>query len=133
MITNRFDRWLAVLRKATAEAHVKCIHTKYMLVDPLGKAPVVVTGSANFSEASTCTNNENMIVIRNDQRVADIYLGEFMRMYSHYAFREAAAIWQAQHPGEEWQPGNLVPSDGWQTDYFTPGHQRFLRRQYFAG
>jgi phosphatidylserine/phosphatidylglycerophosphate/cardiolipin synthase-like enzyme len=133
MITNRFDRWLAVLRKATAEAHVKCIHTKYMLVDPLGKTPVVVTGSANFSEASTCANDENMMVIRNDQRVVDIYLGEFMRMYSHYAFREAAAIWQAKHPGEEWKPGDLDPSDGWQTDYFTPGSQRFLRRQYFAG
>jgi hypothetical protein len=133
MVTNRFDRWLRVLRKATTESHVQCVHTKYMLVDPLSKTPVVVTGSANFSEASTSTNDENMLVVRNDQRIADIYLGEFMRMYSHYAFREAAGIWQAEHPGEEWKPGDLVPSDGWQKDYFTPGHQRLLRREYFAG
>jgi len=38
----------------------------------------VVTGSANFSAASTNANEENMMVIRNSTRIADIYLGEFM-------------------------------------------------------
>ena len=80
IVTNSFDRWLAERQKLTAEAHVKFIHTKYMLLDPLGEKPVIVTGSANFSEASTNENNENMLVIRNDKRVADIYVGEFMRL-----------------------------------------------------
>ena len=104
-----------------------------MLVDPLGKNPVVITGSANFSEASTNTNNENMIVIRRNQRVADIYLGEFMRLHTHYAFREAVAI--AKEKGEtDFQPNFLKSTDAWQDDgYFKDGNQRFLRRQYFAG
>lgn len=129
--TNSFDRWLKERQKLTAEAQIKWIHTKYMLVDPLGKLPVVITGSANFSAASTNTNDENMLVIRNDQRTADIYVGEFMRLYSAYAFREAVAI--ARRTGEEWSPQYLDPSDGWQRDHFKKGHQRFLRRQYFAG
>ena len=104
----------------------------YMLVDPLGDTPVVVTGSANFSEASTNTNNENMVVIRNDPRVADIYVGEFMRLYSHYAFRDAVAIAHAEGD-TEWQPNYLVPDQGWQGDYFKAGGQRFPRRRYFAG
>ena len=33
-----------------------------MLVDPLSDKPVVVTGSANFSDASRGTNDENMRV-----------------------------------------------------------------------
>ena len=69
-----------------------------MLVDPLSDKPVVVTGSANFSEASTRTNDENMLVIKNNTRVADIYLGEYMRLYSHYAFREAVKIFLDKNP-----------------------------------
>ncbi len=130
---NSFDRWLKERRQLTSDANVRYIHTKYMLVDPLSDNPVVVTGSANFSEASTNTNNENMVVIRNDRRVADIYVGEFMRLYSHYAFRESVARWQAKHEDQEWQPSYLVPNTDWQSDYFKEGNQRYLRRRYFAG
>ena len=130
IVTNSFDRWL---KEADGiGVHVDWVHTKYMLVDPLGPHPIVVTGSANFSEASTNKNNENMLVIRDDKRVADIYLGEFMRLYSHYAFREAVKI--AKDNGETaWRPQNLVPDATWQNDYFRVGSQRFRRRVYFAG
>jgi phosphatidylserine/phosphatidylglycerophosphate/cardiolipin synthase-like enzyme len=130
---NSFDRWLEEMPRITADARVLWIHTKYMLVDPLGDHPVVVTGSANFSEPSTNTNNENMLVIRDDPRVADIYLTEFMRLYSHHAYREALAIAKEQGTLEKWEPKYLEPDDSWQTDYFKAGHQRFLRRLYFAG
>jgi PLD-like domain len=130
IVTNSFDRWLA--ERSGLTSNVQWIHTKFMLVDPLSAAPTVVTGSANFSEPSTNANNENMLVIRNDTRVADIYLGEFMRLYSHYAFREAVKI--AKENGEtDWQPQHLAPDASWQADYFKPGGQRFLRRRYFAG
>ena len=48
---------------------------------------MVISGSTNFSDASTKDNDENMLVIRGDKRVADIYLGEFMRLWRHYRFR----------------------------------------------
>lgn len=130
IVTNSFDRWL---KEADGIGrNVDWVHTKYMLVDPLGPKPVVVTGSANFSEASTNKNNENMLVIRGDKRVADIYLGEFMRLYSHYAFREAVKI--ARENGEtDWRPQFLSPNASWQNDYYRVGSQRFRRRQYFAG
>ncbi len=125
---NSFDRWLAESSGLTQG--VQWIHTKFMLVDPLSKSPVVVTGSANFSEPSTNANNENMLVIRGDTRVADIYLGEYMRLYSHYAFREAVT---KKWGGETWNPSHLDPTEGWQSDYYKAGSERYLRRRYFAG
>jgi phosphatidylserine/phosphatidylglycerophosphate/cardiolipin synthase-like enzyme len=130
IVLNSFDRWLKERRSLSATNNVRYIHTKYMLVDPLGKSPLVVTGSANFSEASTNANNENMLVVRRNPRIADIYLGEFMRLYSHYAFRETVARNRNQ---PTWNPAHLTADDTWQRDYFKPGHPRRLRREYFAG
>ena len=63
------------------------IHTKFMLVDPLSDDPLVITGSANFSRPSQRINDENMLVIRGNTRVADIYFTEFNRLFNHYYFR----------------------------------------------
>ena len=133
IVTNSFDRWLKERRSLTADANVRYIHTKYLLLDPLGDEPIVVTGSANFSAASTDTNNENMVVIRGDKRVADIYLGEFMRLYSHYAFRESLTFKSHQQTVVPPSPKYLIPDDSWQGDYYKAGSPRFLRRKYFAG
>lgn len=84
---NALDHWLAE-KRFNMNPNVKYLHTKYMLVDPLSDDPIVVSGSANFSDASCVDNDENMLVIRGDTRVADVYLGEFMRLYSHHAFRD---------------------------------------------
>ncbi|WP_353815952.1 phospholipase D-like domain-containing protein [Agromyces sp. SYSU T00266] len=131
---NAFDRWLAETDRATEEAHVLYIHTKYLLIDPLGADPVVVVGSANFSKASTDTNDENMLVIRGIQAVADVYLGEFMRLFSHYAFRESLKFRGATSPAEAFDRKHLVESTAWaDAGYFRPGTDRFLRRRYFAG
>jgi phosphatidylserine/phosphatidylglycerophosphate/cardiolipin synthase-like enzyme len=67
--------------------HVLYIHTKFLLHDPLGDDPIVVTGSANFSRASTQDNDENVVVIRGNTRVADIYFTEFSRLFFHYYYR----------------------------------------------
>lgn len=135
---NGFDQWLAELDRVTDHAHVQWIHLKFMLVDPLSDHPVVVSGSANFSDASTRTNDENMLVIKGNQRVADIYLGEYIRLYSHYAFREAVKIFLEKHPDatpEEMRQGFLVEDRDWTEDYFDPEDRsaRMARRVYFAG
>lgn len=67
--------------------HVSYVHSKFLLMDPLGADPIVVTGSANFSPPSTNDNDENMLAIRGSRRVADIYFTEFNRLFYHYYFR----------------------------------------------
>jgi hypothetical protein len=138
IVTDSFDRWLAELDSITPGVHVPWVHTKYMLVDPLGAAPTVVTGSANFSEASTESNDENMLVIRGDKRIADIYFGEFLRLYSHYAYREAVKIYMDKKKKgipEEWKPQYLIEKDDWMADYFDSADRsgRYARRDYFSG
>ncbi|MDB5905408.1 MAG: hypothetical protein JWM26_4286 [Betaproteobacteria bacterium] len=130
---NSFDRWLQEASSAVAKANVHWVHTKFMLVDPLGADPVVITGSANFSDASTTTNEENMLVIRGDTRVADIYFGEFMRSFAHYAFREAVFI-HAQQGGDAtaWKPQDLAVDSTWLKPYITRGSPGDLKRLYFS-
>src|SRR5437763_1527832 len=123
-----FDRWLAE-RLSGLNAHVRYLHTKYMLVDPLGENPLVVTGSANFSVASTEDNDENMLIVRGDTRVADVYLGECMRLYNHFAFRD----WLAQHPDPDTaQVSRLDESDTWWRRDFG-GSFASRQRESFSG
>jgi phosphatidylserine/phosphatidylglycerophosphate/cardiolipin synthase-like enzyme len=89
----------------------------------------VVAGSANFSEASSDTNDENMLVIRDNTRVADIYLGEFMRLYAHHAFREY--VERIGTDVSSTSPRHLTLDDWW-PKYFGDTSQARQRR-LFAG
>src|SRR5262249_39920558 len=76
------------LFKVGVATNVAYVHTKFLLHDPLGLDPIVVTGSANFSESSTKQgSDENMVWIRGNLRAADIYFTEFNRLFYHYYFR----------------------------------------------
>ncbi|MFZ5479037.1 MAG: phospholipase D-like domain-containing protein [Myxococcota bacterium] len=121
---NALERWLRE-DLTTLNSHVRYVHTKYMLVDPLGADPIVVTGSANFSKASTVENDENMMIIRGDTRVAHVYLTEFMRLWQHYSFREWAG---REQPSGPW---HLDTTDGWWQRHFGDGDLS-RHRAYFA-
>ena len=130
---NEFDRWLKETSGVQSSEHVRWVHTKFMLVDPLSDDPTVITGSANFSGASVNTNHENMLVIRGDKRVADIYFGEFMRQFSSYAFRDAAfAATHGDNP-EDFRPQDLAVDNSWIGRYERAGTSGQLRRVYFSG
>ncbi len=105
------------------------IHTKTLLVDPLGNDPLVITGSANFSRPSQRTNDENMLVIRGDTRVADIYVGEFMRIFDHHYARYIVKKLSAIDPetkesgylktsAAEWLPGHFIGAKRKRRTYF---------------
>jgi len=112
--------------------HVRFIHTKFLLVDPLGDDPLVVTGSANFSEASTTDNDENMLVIRGDRRVADIYLGEFMRLFNHFYFRYHASRLEEKADGQKTKGLFLVEDDSWTNRYYNPVSPKYKLRMMFG-
>lgn len=128
---NRFDRWLKERDGLPSGEFVRWVHTKFMLVDPLSDDPIVVTGSGNFSADSVESNHENMLVIRGSQRVADIYLTEFMRQFSSYAFRDA--VFDAISAGnKEFQPQFLATDSMWINRYSESGSAGALRRAYFS-
>ena len=110
-----------------------------MLVDPLSdnadrrrRAPRISVKPARRPTTKTCWS------IRDNKRVADIYLGEYMRLYSHYAFREAVRIFLEKNPDakpEDMKQGFLIDKGDWTTPYFDPKDRsgRRARRLYFAG
>lgn len=102
------------------------IHTKVILVDPFGDDPIVVTGSANFSNNSTVENDSNTLVIRGDTVVADIYSTEFMRMFEHYHFRAK----QAANPRNKFF---LIENDSWTEKFYIPGSLKEEDRLLFSG
>jgi phosphatidylserine/phosphatidylglycerophosphate/cardiolipin synthase-like enzyme len=125
------ERWLEE-RTTGLNTHVKFIHTKYMLIDPLTDDPLVITGSANFSDASTRDNDENMLVIRGNTAVADIYLGEFIRLFRHFYFRDLIAR-QHGRPGRILGSTHLTPDDTWVPPFYQQGSIRRKERLLFAG
>ena len=111
------------------------IHSKIIAADPFGPDPVLVTGSANFSDNSTRDNDENSIVIRGDSTVMDIYVTEFMRMFEHYWFR---AHLEGKTKGSKDKTENqrlmgLKEDASWSDPYYKKGDQKMLERLVFAG
>jgi len=104
-------------------------------MDPLGKEPIVVTGSANFSVASTNDNDENMVLIRGSRRVADIYFTEFNRLFYHYYFRSVQEATRKLDKGEkkkrDQQTLFLAETDDWIKAY-KPGSLKRKRVDIFA-
>ncbi|HMI03710.1 MAG TPA: phospholipase D-like domain-containing protein [Pedobacter sp.] len=120
--TNKLDGWV-LEELAGLSSNVKYIHNKFMLVDPLGPDPIVVAGSANFSDASTKKNDENMLLIRGNTTVADIYLGEFMRLWKHHSFRESLSF-KSVHD-------RFLKTDDWWKKYYQ-NTDNAARRKYFS-
>ncbi len=108
-------------KKLALNQHVSYIHSKFLLMDPLTKDPIVVTGSANFSKASTNDNDENMLIIRGDQRVADIYYTEFNRLFYHYYFRsvqeKTAKLSEEEKKRRDERTLFLAEDDSWVKQY----------------
>lgn len=124
-------------RRLELNQHVAYIHSKFLLADPLGPDPVVVTGSANFSDASTRANDENMLLIRGDRRVADIYFTEFNRLFFHYYFRSVVEVTSRMRDEHATTPRSAPQflkekPEEWLRDY-APGKFKDKRVRMFAG
>jgi phosphatidylserine/phosphatidylglycerophosphate/cardiolipin synthase-like enzyme len=108
------------------------IHTKFMLVDPLGKDPLVVTGSANFSRPSQSKNDENMLAIRGDTRVADIYFGEFMRIFDHHYTRYVVRLLQDAGKSDPAAGYLKEEAKDWVRPHFDSDSYKSKRRKYYT-
>lgn len=122
--TNEFDGWVKE-RLTGLNSNVNYIHNKFMLIDPLSDDPIVIGGSANFSDASTTKNDENMLLVRGNTRVADIYLGEFLRLFSHFSFRESLQWRDVNDP-----PKPLRTDKWWESSFGNTPNS--AKRKYFA-
>jgi phosphatidylserine/phosphatidylglycerophosphate/cardiolipin synthase-like enzyme len=126
-IDSDFDQWAAETSSGKLfESGVNFLHDKIILIDPLGDVPTVISGSANYSENSTTKNDENTLIIKGDDRVADIYFTEYVRLFDHFSFRE----WLGGHK-KDFDP--FLKEDGkWVDGYFdNPDSMNVKRKLIF--
>lgn len=132
-----FKKWITS-KLQRLNRNVDYVHTKFMLIDPLTDDPLVITGSANWSDESVNDNDENMIVIRGDTRIADIYLTEFMRLFNHYRLRG-----RAKTPAGTIEPApgvpdaqrgklHLQPDDSWAKPFYVKDSPESKERLLFG-
>jgi len=107
------------------------VHTKFLLIDPLSDDPLVCSGSANFSSGSLLQNDENMLLIRGNTRIADIYMTEFDRIFRHFYFRNIANELAAAKTSDDAKAIFLDETDTWSNSYFKAGTLKNNRRLMF--
>jgi phosphatidylserine/phosphatidylglycerophosphate/cardiolipin synthase-like enzyme len=113
--------------------YVPYLHTKVLLIDPLGASPTVISGSANFSPDSTDANDENMLVVNGDTELADVYFTEFARIFNHFYARYWASELEKRHTGDESDTKSfLEETDAWIAPYFNPASPKYLQRVLFS-
>lgn len=122
--------------------HVKYVHTKIILIDPMTRDPTIITGSANYSAASTTTNEEHTLVLRGGRRhltsrraigrVADIYVTEYHRLFMHFVFRAMSQDVELNSGAPQASRG-LRENDSWSSPYYEIGSWRALQRLLFSG
>ena len=123
------DKWLLKEDHFRHDGFVFFVHTKFLLIDPLSNDPLVCSGSANFSPDSLLANDENMLLIRGNTRVADIYLTEFDRLFRHFYFRDVANEIEAR--GGQAKEPFLDETSKWTDSYFAPKAFKTRRREMF--
>jgi phosphatidylserine/phosphatidylglycerophosphate/cardiolipin synthase-like enzyme len=85
------------------------VHSKVIVIDPLGDDCVVITGSHNFSPAASSKNDENLVIVRGNKRLAQAYALHLKGVYDHYSWR--AYVGNGGDPNvvykplTGWQPG----------------------------
>lgn len=134
---DQWGQWLNEIHSGLNGSNVLYIHTKFLIKDPMGAKPLIVTGSANFSTNSTSVNDENMVVIpcsgeNGKTRVQDIYLGEFFRLFDHWYFRYLHSIDTSSKTEQAKRRFLKTNSSEWVDPYFQEGTDRFKRRNNFS-
>ncbi|CAN5556927.1 phospholipase D-like domain-containing protein [soil metagenome] len=100
------------------------VHSKVLVIDAMGKNPIVVTGSHNFSKTASSSNDENFVVIRGNSKLAQAYAVNCLAVYDHYRWRQYVAQSLAQKK-KPWTHNTATPN--WLENYLkSPGRKELL-------
>ena len=114
-VNDQFAYWQRELLKAGPQAHA-IIHDKIVVIDPMSPDCVVVTGSHNQGYRASYNNDENLLIVRGHQPLAQAYAVHVMDVYDHYRFRyvmdkAGAAAFAGLKRDDTWQDRYFDPND----------------------
>jgi phosphatidylserine/phosphatidylglycerophosphate/cardiolipin synthase-like enzyme len=88
---------------------IAIVHSKAIVIDPFSDNCAVITGSHNFSAAASANNDENLVIVRGNQKLAQAYAVHINGIYDHYSWRAFLASGgkadQIYQPLNGWKPG----------------------------
>ena len=85
------------------------VHSKVIVVDPLGKHPVIITGSHNLGPKASAVNDDNLVIIENESAAAAQYAVNIITVYDQYRWRFQQALAAKNHqPLNQWN-GLMAP------------------------
>ncbi|MEO8855819.1 MAG: phospholipase D-like domain-containing protein [Burkholderiaceae bacterium] len=125
LLTNGLEGW--VKEGLRGQKGNLLVHLKVIVANFTSDAPIVISGSHNFSVPASNGNDENYWIVRGDTDLADRYGLEVIRFYEHYRFRYYARLLKLK------QASPLAVDDRWADAYYKPGNLKELSRLRFAG
>jgi phosphatidylserine/phosphatidylglycerophosphate/cardiolipin synthase-like enzyme len=63
------------------------VHDKIMVIDPFSEDCVVATGSHNLGFKASYDNDENLVIIKGNRKLALAYATHVLDVYDHFSFR----------------------------------------------
>jgi phosphatidylserine/phosphatidylglycerophosphate/cardiolipin synthase-like enzyme len=132
------------------------VHDKIVVIDPFHAGCVVATGSHNLGFRASYNNDENLLLVRGNQLLAQAYAAHVADVFEHYRWRwynkrsaERAAAQRSVSDGKKpataldraYATANFyhaeIPagtaSGDWQARYFDPTRLASLERQFWVG
>lgn len=114
--------------KSTFMYNMVMIHSKVIVIDPLGKNPVVMTGSHNMGPKASKSNDDNLVIIEGASGLATEYAVYITNVYGHYKwmFNEYLRTHGATEGQKKVSPqydGNQ-DNDTWQQSYLEGPNRR---------
>ncbi len=104
------EGWIPELLKAG----FAITHDKIVVIDPFADDCVVVTGSHNLGYQASYNNDENLVMIQGNKKLAMAYASHVLDVYDHFSWR-----WTLKNDKNPSRDAYLKPTpDAWLTWYF---------------
>jgi phosphatidylserine/phosphatidylglycerophosphate/cardiolipin synthase-like enzyme len=104
------------------------IHDKIVVIDPLSPECTVILGSHNLGFKASYENDEQFVMIRGDQALAQAYAVHVLDVYDHYRYRAVKADRKAGKKKDD--EVKLAIDDSWMEPYISGKKSALIR--YFA-
>jgi len=101
-------------QKELLKAGFAITHDKIVVIDPFADDCVVVTGSHNLGYQASYNNDENMVMIEGNKKLAMAYATHVLDVYDHFSWR-----WTVNH-GTSVDAHLKTKPDDWLAWYFDP-------------
>jgi len=106
-------------KRELLKAGFAVVHDKVVVIDPFADNCVVVTGSHNLGHKASYDNDENLVIIEGNRKLATAYATHVLDVYDHFSWRYAVKHGSAKDS----DPTLKTKPDDWLVRYYDASGQ----------